>query len=79
MNHKQLFAIPLLAASMTALSVSAEVLNFDFTAAQFESGDTLSFTYGGYTLTATAQVGGQPAKGRKHLTQVWYIPSCRDG
>lgn len=62
MNHKQLFAIPLLAASMTALSVSAEVLNFDFTAAQFESGDTLSFTSGGYTLTATAQVGGQPAK-----------------
>ena len=45
-----------------ASTAFSETLDFDFTAAQFESGDTLSFTSGGYTLTATPSVGGQSAK-----------------
>lgn len=42
-------------------AISSE-LEFDFTAEAFESGDTLSFTSGNYTMTATPSVGGQSAK-----------------
>ena len=63
MKHSQLLAAPLLALSLITVSfANAETLDFDFTAAQFESGDTLSFTSGGYTLTATPQVNGAAAR-----------------